>query len=104
MLVQGPMIMQMIMLSQTINRKISTTILIMIAANINDSLSISYGEREVEHIKASAAHVTEQQDGMAIAYTMGSAKLAVQKNEVTNNGGTAGASDESLEVALSLSF
>jgi outer membrane protein OmpU len=75
-----------------------------VAVNLMEGLSASYGEREVEHIKASAAHVTEQQDGMAIAYTMGSAKLALQKNEVTNNGGTAGASDESVEVALSLSF
>jgi outer membrane protein OmpU len=75
-----------------------------VAVNLMEGLSASYGEREVEHIKASAAHVTEDQDGMAIAYTMGSAKIAVQKNEVTNNGGTAGVNDESLEVALSLSF
>ena len=35
---------------------------------------------------------------------MGSAKLSVQKNESSNNGGTANAVDENLEVALSLSF
>ena len=30
-----------------------------LAININDSLSVSYGEREVEHSKASATHVTD---------------------------------------------
>ena len=75
-----------------------------IAANLMDGLSVSYGEREVEFMNASAAHVTEDMEGMALAYTMGSAKLSVQKNESSNNGGTANAVDENLEVALSLSF
>jgi outer membrane protein OmpU len=75
-----------------------------VAINLMEGLSASYGEREVEHIKASSAHVTEDQEGIAVAYTLGSAKLAVQKNDVTNNGGTAGTNDEMLEVALSLSF
>jgi hypothetical protein len=75
-----------------------------VAINLMEGLSASYGEREVEHIKPSSAHVTEDQDGFAIAYTMGSATLSVQNNEVTNNGGTAGTSDETFQVALSLSF
>jgi outer membrane protein OmpU len=75
-----------------------------VAINLMEGLSASYGEREVKHVKASDTDVTEDQEGIAIAYTLGSAKLAVQKNEVTNNGGTAGTNDESLEVALSLSF
>ena len=75
-----------------------------IAANLMDGLSVSYGEREVEFMNASAAHVTEDMEGIALAYTMGSAKLSVQKNESSNNGGTANAVDENLEVALSLSF
>ncbi len=75
-----------------------------IAANLMDGLSVSYGEREVEFMNASAAHVTEDMEGVALAYTMGSAKLSVQKNESSNNGGTANAVDENLEVALSLSF
>ena len=69
-----------------------------------EGLSASYGEREVEHIKASAAHVTEDQEGMAIAYTMGSAKISLQNNETSNNSGTAGSNDENTEIALSLSF
>jgi outer membrane protein OmpU len=75
-----------------------------VAINLMEGLSASYGEREVEHIKASSAHVTEDQEGFAVAYTMGSATLSVQNNEVSNNGGTAGTSDETFQVALSLSF
>ena len=75
-----------------------------IAANIMDGLSVSYGEREVENQKASAAHVTEDQEGIAVAYTMGSAKISFQNNEVSNNGGTVGTSDENTEINLALSF
>ena len=75
-----------------------------IAANLSDNLSISYGEREVEYAKASAAHVTEDNTGIALAYTMGSAKVTVQQNESDNNGGTAGTNDENTEIALSLAF
>ena len=75
-----------------------------IAANLSDNLSISYGEREVEYAKASAAHVTEDITGIALAYTMGSAKVTVQQNESDNNGGTAGTNDENTEIALSLAF
>ncbi len=75
-----------------------------IAANIMDGLSVSYGEREIEHQKPSAAHVTEDQDGYAIAYTMGSAKISFQHNEVSNNGGTSGTNDENTEINLALSF
>jgi len=75
-----------------------------IAANVMDGLSISYGEREIDFMKVSAAHVTEDQEGTALAYTMGSAKITVQHNETSNNGGTAGSSDEVTEIALALSF
>ena len=75
-----------------------------IAANIMDGLSVSYGEREIENQKASAAHVTEDQEGIAVAYTMGSAKISFQNNEVSNNGGTSGTNDENTEINLALSF
>ena len=75
-----------------------------IAANLSDNLSISYGEREVEYAKAGADHVTQDNSGIALAYTMGSAKVTVQQNESDNNGGTAGTNDENTEIALSLSF
>jgi len=75
-----------------------------IAANLSDNLSISYGEREVEYAKPGAAHVTQDNSGIAIAYTMGSAKITAQQNESDNNGGTAGTNDEQTQIALSLSF
>jgi outer membrane protein OmpU len=75
-----------------------------IAANLSDNLSISYGEREVEYAKASAAHVTQDNSGIALAYTMGSAKVTVQQNESDNNGGVTGSNDENTEIALSLAF
>ena len=75
-----------------------------IAANLSDNLSISYGEREVEYAKASAAHVTQDNSGIALAYTMGSAKVTVQQNESDNNAGVAGTNDENTEIALSLAF
>ena len=75
-----------------------------IAANLSDNLSISYGEREVEYAKAGAAHVTQDNTGIALAYTMGSAKVTVQQNESDNNAGVAGSNDENTEIALSLAF
>ena len=75
-----------------------------VAVNINDDLSVSYGEREVEYAKASAAHVTEDGEGIAVAYTMGSMKIAGNRNEVVHNNGTSNSNDEMTEIALSFAF
>jgi outer membrane protein OmpU len=75
-----------------------------IAVNINDDLSVSYGEREVEFDKASTADVTEEGEGIAVAYTMGSIKIAGNMNEVTDNDGTANSKDEMTEIAVSFAF
>ena len=75
-----------------------------VAANVMDGLSVSYGEREVEFMNPSAAHITEDMEGVAVAYTVGSATLSVQENESTNNGGNTGTDDKNLEIALALSF
>ena len=74
-----------------------------IAASVMDGLSVSYGEREIDHGKSTTS-LTEEQEGFAIAYTMGSATLSYQNNEVTNNGGTAASNDENTEINLGLSF
>jgi outer membrane protein OmpU len=73
-----------------------------LAVNLMDGLSVSYGEREIEHQKHNLT--TEDQEGVAVAYTMGAAKITFQNNEVSNNGGTSGTNDEATEIALSLSF
>jgi outer membrane protein OmpU len=73
-----------------------------VALNLMEGLSVSYGEREIDHQKF--GKTTEDQEGIAVAYTMGAAKIAFQNNESTSNGGTTGTNDESTEIALSLSF
>jgi outer membrane protein OmpU len=73
-----------------------------VALNLMEGLSVSYGEREIDHQKF--GKTTEDQEGIAVAYTMGAAKIAFQNNESTSNGGTTGTNDVSTEIALSLSF
>ena len=75
-----------------------------LAMNINDNLSVSYGEREVEYDKATAADVTEDGSGVAVAYTMGSIKVSGNRNEVGDNDGTSGSTDEMTEIAVSFAF
>ena len=75
-----------------------------IAFNVNDDLSVSYGEREIEYQTASTTNVTEDGEGIAIAYTMGSMKIAGNRNEVANNAGTTGSDDKMTEIALSFAF
>jgi len=75
-----------------------------IAVNVNENLSVSYGERDVEFSKASATHVTETGEGIAVAYTMGSMKIAGNMNEVSDNDGTAASNDEMTEIAISFAF
>ena len=75
-----------------------------IAFNVNENFSVSYGEREVEFNKAGAAEVTEEGEGLAVAYTMGSMKIAGNMNEVSNNDGTADSNDEMTEIAVSFAF
>ena len=48
--------------------------------------------------------VTEDGEGLAIAYTMGSMKIAGNNNEVTDNDNSAGSSDEMTEIAVSFAF
>ena len=74
-----------------------------IAWNVNDNLSVSYGERTLTYDKP-GTDVDEDGEGFAVAYTMGSIKIAGNHNEVTNNAGTAGSNDEMTEIALSFSF
>ena len=75
-----------------------------VAINVNDNLSISYGERDVEFDKVGSADVTENGEGIAFAYTMGSIKIAGNMNEVGDNDGTAGSNDEMTEIAVSFAF
>jgi outer membrane protein OmpU len=76
-----------------------------LAFNVNENLSISYGERDVVFKGAgTSADVTEKGDGIAIAYTMGSMKIAGNRNTVDDNDGTAGSDDSMTEIAVSFAF
>jgi len=77
-----------------------------LAWNVNENLSISYGERDVEFDNPSAANITETGEGLAIAYTMGSMKIAGNRNEVSNNNNSSAdsAKDEMTEIAVSFAF
>jgi len=76
-----------------------------VAFNVNENLSISYGERDVTHKGAGASSdVTEKFDGIAVAYTVGSMKIAGNMNEVSDSAGVAGANDSMTEIAVSFAF
>ena len=75
-----------------------------IAFNVNENLSVSYGERDVEYDTTGGTAVTEKGEGVAVAYTMGSIKIAGNLNEVTDNAGTVGSSDSMTEIAVSFAF
>jgi outer membrane protein OmpU len=75
-----------------------------IAFNVNENLSISYGERDVDYNNPSAADVTEAGEGIAVAYTMGSMKIAGNRNEVSGNNNSSTSKDEMTEIAVSFAF
>jgi outer membrane protein OmpU len=78
-----------------------------LAFNVNENLSVSYGERDVEFDNVgTTADVTEKGQGFAVAYTMGSIKIAGNRNEVKNNDNATGkaAGDEMTEIAVSFAF
>jgi outer membrane protein OmpU len=75
------------------------------AFNVNENLSVSYGQRDVEFDNQGATgDVTEDGKGFAVAYTMGSIKIAGNRNEVSNNDNSSSAKDEMTEIALSFAF
>jgi outer membrane protein OmpU len=76
-----------------------------IAFAVNENLSISYNQHDMTYKKnGSDADVTQESTGIAIAYTMGGATLAIQNNSQDNQSGTAGTNDEITEISLSLAF
>jgi outer membrane protein OmpU len=84
-----------------------------IAFNVNDNLSISYEDYENEYLKSASAatgatagqaDVTQEADGIQIAYTMGGATLRISDVSVDNSGGTAGNTEDRTEVSLLMAF
>ena len=80
-----------------------------VAFNVNDALSVSYHDYENEYLKSSAsgsaqADVTQEMDGIQVAYTMGGATLRISDTSVDNAGGTTGATEDRTEVSLLMAF
>jgi outer membrane protein OmpU len=76
-----------------------------IAFAVNDSLSISWNQHNMTYKKPGGSPDVEQEStGIAIAYTMGGATLAIQNNSQDNASGTSGTNDEITEISLSLAF
>ena len=76
-----------------------------VAFAVNENLSVSYNTHETTFKKQGAGpDVDQEATGIAIAYTMGGATLAIQNNELDNSAGVDGTNDEITEISLSLAF
>jgi len=68
---------------------------------VNENLSISYGVSDTE-FDASASD--EENAGISASYTAGGATVGLVHNTKDNNGGTAGADHENVELKLTFAF
>jgi outer membrane protein OmpU len=76
-----------------------------VAFNVNDNLSVSYNDYENKFLKrGSQGDVTQDMDGIQIAYTVGGATLRISDASVDNAGGTTGNSEDRTEVSLLMAF
>ena len=71
-----------------------------IGFNVNDNLSLSYGEGTTE----ASGSVDEEVEGISVAYSMGGMTLKAHKNKGKNLGNSASQESEHTEIALSLAF
>jgi outer membrane protein OmpU len=75
-----------------------------IAFNVNENVAISYGEKNTDFSSSSAATVQEEVDGIGVSFTMGSMKIAGNRNEGKKLGGVTTAKDVDTEIKLSFAF
>jgi len=75
-----------------------------IAFAVNDSLSISYSERDLEIDDGDASNGTENNEGIMASYTMGGASLRLAHTEHTSVGGVLNTDTDNTEVSLVLAF
>ena len=75
-----------------------------IAFNVNENLAVSYGEKVTDFETTGSATVQEEVDGIGVSYTMGSMKIAGNRNEGKKLGGVATAEDVDTEIKLSFAF
>ena len=76
-----------------------------VSFNVNDELSVSYGEQDITHHKITGtADVEENATSFNISYTMGAMTLAAQMGDSSNSSGTANLDDENTIIAMTLAF
>jgi len=75
-----------------------------IAFNINENLAVSYGEKKTDFTSSTAATVKESVEGIGFSYTMGSMKIAGNRNEGKNLGGSTAATAKDVDTEIKLSF
>jgi outer membrane protein OmpU len=76
-----------------------------IAFNVNENLSLSYNNNEVTYNRTSGnTDLSQEREGIAIAYTMGAASIKVQNNDSSGSSSSATTTEERTEVNLSLAF
>ena len=68
---------------------------------VNENLSVSYGISDTEFDAASS---DEENSGISVSYTAGGMTMGIVSNSQDNNGGTAGADAENLELKLTFAF
>ena len=68
---------------------------------VNENLSISYGVSDTEF---DASTSDEENAGISASYTAGGATIGLVHNTKDNNGGTAGADHENVELKLTFAF
>ena len=75
-----------------------------IAFNVNENFAISYGEKNTDFESSTTATVEEEVHGVGFSYTMGSMKIAGNRNEGKNLNGSTAITAEDVDTEIKLSF
>ena len=75
-----------------------------VAFNVNENFAVSYGEKNTDFESSTSADVEEEVHGFGFSYTMGSMKIAGNRNEGKNLGGSTGVAAEDVDTEIKLSF
>ena len=79
----------------------SETTYVGLAFNVNENLSLSYGEQETE---IDGQTLDQELEGFSVGYSMGGISLKAHSNEGKNMGGQASNASEHTEISVSFAF
>ena len=76
------------------------------AFNVNDNLSISFGQHKSDRVLNSGSTVELEAESLQLAYTMGGMSVKIAESTVDNGSYTSGTSKDrdGTTIALSLAF